>query len=154
VIFAPRQRPHRALPGALLLGGFRPVAAAWRLCFTDAMSPLIPIIMAAQMAASPAPSATDSALKLVEVRCPDAESEEVEACAYALMKEADLRITGTLCAPGQGNCDAVETFRQNRDGLVQSYLAAAGDSVVTRILAALYALEVTRSFEDLLSELG
>jgi hypothetical protein len=118
------------------------------------MSPLIPIIMAAQVAASPAPSTADSALTLVEARCPDAVSEEVEACAYTVIEETDLRIAGKLCGPDQGDCDASETFKHNRDGRVQSYLAAAGDSVVTRILAALYALEVTRSFEDLLSELG
>jgi hypothetical protein len=117
------------------------------------MGPLIPIFMMTQIAASPAPLASDSALKLVEVRCPDAESEAVEACAYELMGETDLRITVKLCGLHKGDCDAAATFRQSRDGLVQSYLAAAGESVVARVLAALYALEVTRSFEDQLSEL-
>jgi hypothetical protein len=90
----------------------------------------------------------DRALKLVSSACPNAVSEEVETCAYKLVARSDRRIKAMLCRRNARTCGrALDAFTRSRDGLVQAYLAALEDSVVSRVDAALYALDVTSSFE-------
>jgi homoserine acetyltransferase len=113
------------------------------------MSFLTFVLASALSGASPS-----SADQLIARRCPNAVSEEVEACAYKLVGESDRRITANLCGHRKRDCAAAATFKRNRDGLVQSYLAAAGESVVARVDAAMLALEVTRSFERRLPARG
>jgi hypothetical protein len=114
------------------------------------MMTLLNLILGAALSGAPAnaPSQPDRALKLVSAACPNAVSEEVEACAYKLVATSDRRIRALLCRRHSNDCArAAAAFTHSRNGLVQAYLTALDDSVVSRVDAALFALDVTSSFE-------
>jgi hypothetical protein len=90
------------------------------------------------------------ALALVAKKCPRAESEAVERCAFKIVQQIDARLHESMCAYRAPGCaDRFAKFTSSRDALTQAFSESLGDdSVNNRIDAALFALRITLAFEQ------
>lgn len=93
---------------------------------------------------------TGPALALVATKCPRAESEAVERCAYKIVQQIDARLHASMCAYRALGCAGrFAKFTSSRDALAQAFSESLGDdSVVNRIDTAVFALRITLAFEQ------